>query len=477
MPPEEIKTDVETAQVQAEHFTTPSGAIVDAAGTLQTEPQPLFEVDVPETTPASVLRGAIETPTTDAELRGRITRAEEEQRATQQAVIEATRQSEAERVASERLTTLTQQARESEEIALKRGETLGFARGEAGEVNRANAIQLLAASENLQALTGQRVGKLEALKIRAGFEDTRLERLLGVEEDFKTLKKEEKAEMRNNLMTVLEFSEGKAFEQLDSDSQSQIMQASTRLGLPLSSIQNALTNNAIAKREEVANEKINTLIKQEQLKKLRIDNNIEAISSGSLVRINEEGASIQATTPPKAPTQGQRDDFVFFQRMDSAVEILNGFEDDIADLGIIGQTMLKADSPLLQTKEVEQYRTGMRLFTEARLRKDSGAAIPPEEFRNDALTYFPQPGNTKETLELKKEQRSVALRAIRTASANAYWEFYGENPVDVGQRKLFEQIEAGETGQISDTQEFQQLEAEFPNLSREDIISLIQEQQ
>jgi len=164
--------------------------------------------------------------------------------------------------------------------------------------------------------------------------------------------------------------------------------------------------------------------------------------SGAVVaRINEAGEFIQGTEPPKAPNQSERSSFTFFARMEDAVKAMNAIETEVSELGTFGQFQLQADSPFLQSKAIEQMKQTQRQFTEARLRKDSGAAIPPEEFANDERTYFPQPGDSAETLARKKQAREVTLNSLRLASGRAYWEFYGENPAEVGQRIL--QAQAG----------------------------------
>ena len=159
-------------------------------------------------------------------------------------------------------------------------------------------------------------------------------------------------------------------------------------------------------------------------------------------RINEQGESIIGTSPPKSPTQGEQTDLVFFRRMNGAVDnmesLISARDIDLSALGT--QFQLKADIPLLQSGAIQQFKQAMREFTEARLRKDSGAAIPPEEFRNDEKTYFPQPGDTKMTLEQKRKARLRALDALRVSSGNAYWDLFGENPIDFSQRQRAEEL-------------------------------------
>jgi hypothetical protein len=143
---------------------------------------------------------------------------------------------------------------------------------------------------------------------------------------------------------------------------------------------------------------------------------------------NEFGAAIAPTNPPKAPTEGETGAYLFFSRMKNAVENLNNIEPAVANMGYVGQLKLKYLPDQFQSEDMKLYSQAQRQFTEARLRKDSGAAIPEGEFENDRVTYFPQPGDTARVLEQKKQARQVALDGLRSASGNKYWQVYGESP-------------------------------------------------
>lgn len=78
--------------------------------------------------------------------------------------------SQAETDASNNLNNLTLQSKKDYEEALTRGDTLGFASGEAQRVNRNNSFGIEAASNALNALTGQRSASTEAQRTRLDFE-------------------------------------------------------------------------------------------------------------------------------------------------------------------------------------------------------------------------------------------------------------------------------------------------------------------
>jgi hypothetical protein len=53
-----------------------------------------------------------------------------------------------------------------------------------------------------------------------------------------------------------------------------------------------------------------------------------------------------------------------------------------------------------------------RNFVTAVLRKESGAAISPSEFANEAQKYFPQPGDADSVIKQKQHARETAIKAL-----------------------------------------------------------------
>lgn len=172
---------------------------------------------------------------------------------------------------------------------------------------------------------------------------------------------------------------------------------------------------------------------------LRIEANDRAMAQAKIaasaqevpvLRLDETGNIVAGSEPPKAPNTSERQGLIFFQRMADAMNNLKELEDETTNLGFLGQLNLNYGNSLTQGQDLERISQAQRAFTEARLRKDSGAAIPPEEFESDKKTYFPQPGDTEAVIKQKAESREVALNALRVASGNAYWELYGVSPVE-----------------------------------------------
>lgn len=67
----------------------------------------------------------------------------------------------------------------------------------------------------------------------------------------------------------------------------------------------------------------------------------------------------------------------------------------------------------------QQAEAAQRDFISATLRYESGAAISPQEFENQRKIYFPQPGDSEETIGLKGQLRKNAIDALRVSAGPA----------------------------------------------------------
>ena len=117
----------------------------------------------------------------------------------------------------------------------------------------------------------------------------------------------------------------------------------------------------------------------------------------------------------------------FYYRMQDAINSIESkpapgrtsLEEEITGMGTLGQIGLQYLPNLMQTEPGQLYRQAQRQFTEARLRKDSGAAIRDEEYEQDAKIYFAQPGDTTTTLKRKQSARQNVLAVIRREAGKA----------------------------------------------------------
>jgi len=78
------------------------------------------------------------------------------------------------------------------------------------------------------------------------------------------------------------------------------------------------------------------------------------------------------------------------------------------------------DQPALQSKEIQQYMQASRNLINATLRRESGAVISASEFDTAQKQYLPVPGDTKETLELKRNNRALNRVTFKRGAGHAY---------------------------------------------------------
>lgn len=135
----------------------------------------------------------------------------------------------------------------------------------------------------------------------------------------------------------------------------------------------------------------------------------------------------QKPTGSQRPASGmEKRAMGFFNRARQADVDLEGLEPEIQKMGLGDQAYMAMAPNFMQTETGQRYTQAQRAFTEARLRKDSGAAIPEQEFANDRRTYFAQPGDSKETLEQKRRARAAVLASLGTEAGQALAEFEGD---------------------------------------------------
>tara|TARA_E500000305_G_scaffold96490_1_gene86566 strand:+ start:489 stop:1925 length:1437 start_codon:yes stop_codon:yes gene_type:complete len=101
----------------------------------------------------------------------------------------------------------------------------------------------------------------------------------------------------------------------------------------------------------------------------------------------------------------------FANRMESADAELAKISDKYDRSGS-SQGILSIIPGQLKSQERRQYEAVMTDWITANLRRESGAAIGKEEYKNDMIKYFPSAGDSDETMKLKAQLRKNAIQAI-----------------------------------------------------------------
>ena len=140
-----------------------------------------------------------------------------------------------------------------------------------------------------------------------------------------------------------------------------------------------------------------------------------AIQARSLSRKEEipPQEAIERVALQKDVTQSERTADTYYQRMVSASGDLNAMENEGYSPSA-GDTILSnvPGGNFLVGDKYHLYKTNAKEWIRAKLRKESGAAIPPEEERQEYETYFYMPGDSPETIKLKQRRRAEAERAL-----------------------------------------------------------------
>lgn len=138
---------------------------------------------------------------------------------------------------------------------------------------------------------------------------------------------------------------------------------------------------------------------------------------------------VDAASRKRASTGIERQALGFYNRMNEALDTMDSVEDQITERDL----MLINNSPLpdlinnrLLSSAGQQYAQALSTYTEARLRKESGAAIPASEYESDRRTIGRQANDQDPVRAQKKQTRRKTAEGVAYSSGPAYEEFYGE---------------------------------------------------
>lgn len=121
-------------------------------------------------------------------------------------------------------------------------------------------------------------------------------------------------------------------------------------------------------------------------------------------------------------TAQEKTDYLYYSRMESANDIIGQYE----ELGAEKIGALTQYAPnMLKSSERQQMEQAQRDFVNAVLRRESGAAISESEFNNAKQQYFPQPGDTAQTIANKRASRDTALQALGNMASRAVTAYGG----------------------------------------------------
>lgn len=141
----------------------------------------------------------------------------------------------------------------------------------------------------------------------------------------------------------------------------------------------------------------------------------EASKKGGMsLQVNPDGTvSFSQGGNIKPLTEGQSKDTVFATRAEGALGLIDQFGDALTSLPETMGSQVPGVGNYLKSPEYQQAEQAGKEFLQAILRKDTGAAITPQETAEYGSVYLPRPGDSPEVLAQKKASRLRALEAIK----------------------------------------------------------------
>jgi hypothetical protein len=133
--------------------------------------------------------------------------------------------------------------------------------------------------------------------------------------------------------------------------------------------------------------------------------------------------------PAEKPTETQRVTAGYADRMEQSAKELNKFGEEfnlnwweqkgsgIGAKSFLGRLMGNFQNTL-RSPEGQEYLAYANDWIRAKLRRESGAAIPPDEWQGEWETYFPAVGDSLEVLKAKAKLRAQAEKSMRATAGH-----------------------------------------------------------
>lgn len=169
--------------------------------------------------------------------------------------------------------------------------------------------------------------------------------------------------------------------------------------------------------DEKANARIGELARMEESAFARQESAADRKLSRDLAQGEREQKRLEGTESQKLATG-------FAQRMvfsNATIEALEKTGEGLPGPGLpTEKTSLAGGVPIfgsylqrkVMTPEQQRYKQAADNWIRANLRKESGAVIGAEEMADEYKTYFPMPGDSQETIDLKAEARKITTDAM-----------------------------------------------------------------
>lgn len=143
-----------------------------------------------------------------------------------------------------------------------------------------------------------------------------------------------------------------------------------------------------------------------------------------LPRSQAAGMSPASPREGALPTEGERTAGNYFGRMQAAEALLGQYTPSMTDYVaaqnvMAGGAVRSAAANAVLSPEGQKYYQAAADWVRAKLRKESGAVISPQEMAQEIKTYFPVPGDSPATISQKRQARMQAMTGMQQMGGRA----------------------------------------------------------
>lgn len=126
----------------------------------------------------------------------------------------------------------------------------------------------------------------------------------------------------------------------------------------------------------------------------------------------------------KSPTEAENKSGIYYKQMKAAEQTIANLEKegmDMARLWSQAETGVAGTlaGNMVASPRAQMARQAQNQWAEQMLRQQTGAAATEQEVQRTVKTYFPQPGDDKATVDLKRSMRANAMEAVGGAAGKA----------------------------------------------------------
>ena len=151
-----------------------------------------------------------------------------------------------------------------------------------------------------------------------------------------------------------------------------------------------------------------------ELEKLSLTDN--AIAREAWLAAGQPGSYFEflqgAKAEGKAPTVDQATSGRYSLRMKESGQTIDTLEKEFTKMGLLGQYGNEYKPNFAKSSDIQRLETAQKEFLSGILRKDTGAAVTPEEMKLYGSLYFPVPGDKQKNIDDKRAARQRALEGM-----------------------------------------------------------------